>query len=436
MKHLFLVWSVALCHRYICHAASSQQQQSSSYNTRKAPRRERNLDHWDADTLAFYLGVDEGTGKILPHHQYPGHDAAVMFYAQWCQNCHTLAPTWDAIATHLHAGSHQSKLIMALFDCELNQRHMKLCTIAGVQHYPTLMFLGDGVYRDTDVVTRTLLGKKRSAGPAGPSPIPHSIKFQGQWQYADAVLDWIRLMQGFSSWHRFASHGMFRYIRNGLLGFLRPKPLGRKTPQSLPVGIPVGNNEAQALLLDKKLEQTKEDSKLMEKAAAHAGLLLDSMLFPNKTADVFATLTESGAWNSTSKNPVHQVMRACTLELSLDYCSRLSTHVTNDYIDELSNITEIPSMKEIEALLKDRITQQEPFCDIFDLCLQENFASAKCRPPQCPFQDAGCRYASACLDSAIEKEYAVALEIIAEGEEFPPKPKYTAVPTKKYAWGI
>jgi hypothetical protein len=229
---------------------------------------------------------------------------------------------------------------------------------------------------------------------------------------------------------------MFRYIRNGLLGFLRPKPLGRKTPQSLPVGIPSGNNEAQTLLLNKKLEQTKEDSKLMERAAAHAGLLLDCMLFPNKTADVFATLTESGAWNSTSMDPVHQVMRACTLELSLDYCSHVMMHVTNEYIDELSNITKIPSMQEIEALLNDRIAQQEPFCAIFDQCLQENFASAKCRPPECPFQDAGCLYTSACLDSTIEKEYAFALEIIAEGEEFPPKPKYTAVPTKKYAWGI
>ena len=90
------------------------------------------------------------------------------------------------------------------------------------------MFIGDGTFHDSDVITRTLLGKKRSAGPAGPSPIPHTIKFQGQWQCADSVLDWIHLMLGFSKWYQRSSSGILHYIRNGLLGFLRPQRLQRK----------------------------------------------------------------------------------------------------------------------------------------------------------------------------------------------------------------
>ena len=74
-------------------------------------RRERNLDHWDSDTLAYYLD------------DYRGHDVAIMFYAQWDRNSHSLAPYWDRIATTLDAGNSKSRLIMSLFDCELNQAH-------------------------------------------------------------------------------------------------------------------------------------------------------------------------------------------------------------------------------------------------------------------------------------------------------------------------
>mmetsp|Transcript_16669 Transcript_16669/g.34326 ORF Transcript_16669/g.34326 Transcript_16669/m.34326 type:complete len:113 (+) Transcript_16669:228-566(+) len=63
-------------------------------------RREKNLDHWDSDTLAYYLD------------NYPGHDLAVMFYAKWDTNSQRLAPYWNQIAAILDAGSSQSKLIM------------------------------------------------------------------------------------------------------------------------------------------------------------------------------------------------------------------------------------------------------------------------------------------------------------------------------------
>ena len=63
-------------------------------------RRDNKLDHWDSDTLAYYLD------------NYPGYDLAVMFYASWDQNSHALAPHWNEIAFNLDAGSSQSKLIM------------------------------------------------------------------------------------------------------------------------------------------------------------------------------------------------------------------------------------------------------------------------------------------------------------------------------------
>jgi hypothetical protein len=63
-------------------------------------RREDSLDHWDSDTLAYYLD------------EYPGYDLAVMFYAPWDDYSQRLAPYWNQIAHILDAGTTQSKLIM------------------------------------------------------------------------------------------------------------------------------------------------------------------------------------------------------------------------------------------------------------------------------------------------------------------------------------
>jgi len=206
-------------------------------------RRERNLDHWDVPTAAAYLGLHPETLKPLPQYasvglpssssdgssgsaahelldEYVGHDAAVLFYAQWCNNCHAVAPSWDAIATHVSAGSRSSKLIMALFDCEKDTRHMELCVAAGVKAYPTMMFIGSGEFHDTDFVTRSVLGKDKSAGPFGATTLPRTVKFQGNWQYGDQLLDWVNIMRGLSSWHTMSESGPLRGLRNGIFGFL------------------------------------------------------------------------------------------------------------------------------------------------------------------------------------------------------------------------
>ena len=108
--------------------------------------------------------------------------------------------------------------------------------------------------------------------------------------------------------------------------------------------------------METKLKASEETAILMEKAATHAGLLLDSVLFapPNTTTpnDVFAFLdTNHHAWNATKSNRapvVSQVMRSCTLELSLDYCGRLSTHVTNGYLDEMANETDFQAWQKLK----------------------------------------------------------------------------------------
>jgi hypothetical protein len=114
-------------------------------------RRERNLDHWDSDTLAYYLD------------DYAGYNIAILFYAQWDENSHRLAPYWAKMAASLDAGSSRSRLIMALFDCELNTAHDQLCKALSITHYPTLLFVGSGPYHDTDPFTKTLFGKAKSA---------------------------------------------------------------------------------------------------------------------------------------------------------------------------------------------------------------------------------------------------------------------------------
>ena len=227
-------------------ASSSYQQQQQQGQQQQyvahTARRERNLDHWDGDTLCAYLGMDPETGEaLLPpgppasssssssesesttsssrFDEYVGHDAAVLFYAQWCQNCHSLAPSYDAIATHLKAGTKSSGLVMALFDCERDDRSAMLCAMAGVKHYPTILYVGSGTYHDTDPISRALLGgKDKSAGPAGASVLRRTVKFQGDWRYGDQVLDWIGAMGGLSALHRLGTVGPIGTLRRAVLG--------------------------------------------------------------------------------------------------------------------------------------------------------------------------------------------------------------------------
>jgi len=401
----------------------------------KTKSRQRNLDHLSVDTLGYYLGIHPTTFEPVvvegSSSSYVGYDVAIMFYAQWDRLSHTLAPYWDQIALNLKAGTQQSNLIMGLFDCELSVEHGKMCTEVGINAYPTLVFIGSNdKFRDTDPITRILKGKDKSAGPAGAAMLPRTVKFQGDWQYTDSIKDWIYAMQGLSTWNSWVSDGFVHNLRTRFVPFMRKnrRKNGNGNDDSLPVGIP-SSSTANMQTLETSLMTITAAGELMERAATHASLLLDSVLFPPKDTDVFTILTSNGpaAWKKDNFNsdPETRVLRACVVELALDYCSRLSTRLTNEYVEELLASgfdATTANMEDVQAGLKKRLSEKEPYCAVFDDCFEQDFQSSEqCRPHVCPFSEsAGCSYLTACLDTSIQTEYAIALNIIKEGETFPP----------------
>lgn len=405
-------------------------------------RRERFLDHLDPETLAYYLGLNPTTLEPLEgaDDAYVGYDVAVMFYAQWDQNSHALAPYWDKIGERLRAGSKQSKLVMGLFNCEQDYQHSQLCNKAGVKSYPTMLFIGAGPFHDTDPFT-SIVGKDRSAGPAGAAKLPRTVKFQGNWQYTDSLKDWVKAMQGLSSWHKFSNQGALKSIRRGILGFFQTKKKNTSST-SLPIGVPGSSAVAstvQTSALEGKLEAAQAEGKLMERAATHASLLLDNVLFPPANLDAFTTLTETNGWDKTSPHAEVQVLRTCVTELSLDYCSRISTKVTNEYLENAmqngADEIDMSNIEEIEADLKAKLASIEEYCALYDACYTTEFAAEECRPDTCPFNAVGCAYLTSCFEKSVQTEYAIAMKLIEEGETFPPEPKQAAEKDKK-GWGF
>jgi len=420
-------------------------------------RRERHLDHWDAETLAAYLGLDPDTGKLLPdeENKYVGIDASIMFYASWCNNCHKFAPVWDTIGQLVQAGTTQSNLILALFNCELNAQHTRLCDASGVTFYPTLLFVGAGTYVDSDPVTSLLLGgKEKAAGQYGATKLKRTVKFQGNLNVGDSVLDWVRTMQGLSRWHKW-SHmegGWLKMIRSLFINPFEKKKKGKdKSNQnnSLPVGVPMmghlsysgsSNGSAKSpLVLQKELNEVENKVKSMKAesdknklATEHAGLLIDSFLFPKVNdssdgadekgaLDVFSYMSEKSAWNKTTdsiegsevsiEKDEEIVVKTCVVDMTLDFCTRLSTKLTTKYLDGLDLLDEYPSFSEMEAQLRDIVKDAEPYCAKFDDCFANGFKDEDCRPTVCPFKnDSACIYVGACLSNAVMKEYKDALQ--------------------------
>ncbi|KAL3815784.1 hypothetical protein ACHAXA_001678 [Cyclostephanos tholiformis] len=482
--------------------SSSSSSSSSSYES-TVSRRERNLDHWDVSAASAHLGLHPETLMPLPSHippssiegssspmtsavgvpptddgihsddaeasaidEYIGHDAAILFYSQRSAECHAVAPSWDAIATHLNAGSRTSGLVMALFDCERNAIHAKLCDVAGIKYYPTIMYVGSGEYHGAE---RGLLGL---GGGGRSTPPRRTVVFRGDWRYADQILDWINVMGALSSWHAINEGGPMRVLRNGLFRLLgwggtssssSGKRGGKGVGESLPVGVPPGfqahlrgdgSSSITAAAYDRKvrdlearLNATIKEKGLYERANTHSGYLLEGLLFPGKVGggmelnddgpprrDPFAILTESDGWykNATSHsigspNDEHPlILRSCVLELVVDYCTRVTNRVTNDYIKELSAIPEsdpFPTLDEIESHLLDEVGKREPYCGLIETCVLTDFVGTNatggigCRPPKCPFvNDAACSYVECCLDPNVQDEYGIALGLIEEGE--------------------
>ncbi|KAL3777945.1 hypothetical protein ACHAW5_008348, partial [Stephanodiscus triporus] len=480
-------------------SSSSSSSSTSSYES-TVSRRERNLDHWDVSAAAAHLGLHPVTLVPLPKRapttssssdsdvdvanaidEYVGHDSAILFYSRRSADCHAVAPSWDAIASYLDAGSMNSNLIMALFDCERDDSHAKLCDAVGVTTYPTIVYVGCGEYHGAE---RGILGgfgwgmKKEGKGHRHPPP-RRSVRFRGDWRYADQILDWINVMGALSRWHAIADEGgMLGGIRNGLfrlMGGGGGRGGGRGTSSrgggkggggggggSLPVGVPPGFQtelrgggggvsdtvqKRKVRDLETRLNVTIREKDLYEKASLHSGYLLEGLLFPKGRTkdgeedgkeeddrrlhhgDPFAILSSiENGWhrNGTSlppgsSNDEHPlILRSCVLELVVDYCSRVTTRVTNEYIRELNAIPEsdpFPTLDEIEKRLLDDVKDREGYCGLIEGCVTTNFEDPSCRPLSCPFVNAAaCTYVECCLEPNVQDEYGVALGLMKEGE--------------------
>lgn len=191
---------------------------------------------------------------------------------------------------------------------------------------------------------------------------------------------------------------------------------------------------AEVKFLELELNKTTEEKKLYEKAVTHSSYLLDGLLFKKNSSDEaspprdpFTILTNSDGWyqNATtlpegSPNDEHpSILRSCTLELTIDYCTRITTRNTNTYLEELAAIPEsdpFPALEEIEATLMESIKKEEPYCGIIEPCITSNYEGGECRVQQCPFNnEAACDYVGSCFDPKVQDEYGVALGLIGEG---------------------
>ncbi|KAL7438454.1 hypothetical protein ACHAXH_003495, partial [Discostella pseudostelligera] len=451
-----------LWNQYMQQSDTKQQQQQQYEST--VSRRERNLDHWDVPTAAAYLGLHPETLKPLPRFastessasssvennliadEYIGHDAAILFYAQWDRNSHAVAPTWDAIATHLHAGSISSNIIMALFDCEKNTKHVELCTAAGITAYPTIMYVGSGTFHDTDWLSRVVVGKDKSAGPYGATTLRRTVKFQGNWQYGDQILDWIIIMKGLSSWHTIAESGPLRGLRNGLFRFLtgggskssRRSSLKKRGAEaggggSLPVGVPPhfqselrsgsgggGGSGSGASLesakkiknLEKELNATMKEKELYELAATHSNLLLEGLLFPknkhntntstdsssqqHQHIDPFTILTNSDGWyrNATTVLPIKTTTTTNDNNKHQHHPSILRSCVLELAIDYCNRLTTRSTTAYLDVL--NAIPESDPFPTL-DEIEQYLLEDVKSHEPYCGLLES-------CMVSNFEKE--------------------------------
>eukprot|EP00814_Leptocylindrus_danicus_P007413 CAMPEP_0116008038 /NCGR_PEP_ID=MMETSP0321-20121206/2637_1 /TAXON_ID=163516 /ORGANISM="Leptocylindrus danicus var. danicus, Strain B650" /LENGTH=444 /DNA_ID=CAMNT_0003476809 /DNA_START=12 /DNA_END=1346 /DNA_ORIENTATION=+ len=391
-------------------AASSYKSHDAENIDPHTTRRVETLDYWDEETLAYALGLNEdGTPKA--EDTYLGHDAAVLFYAQWCNNCHSMAPMYQRVSQVMEAGTKKANFVMALFDCEGSATASNLCSKAGVTHYPTIMFIGAGTYHDTDLVTGTVMGKDRSAGRAGHAPLPRTVKFQGDWRYGEEIRDWIYAMKGLSSWHKVSQNGFLKWLRGG-----------KKLPSddALPVGVSSTHANAngdfqtqkQVRQLQSKVDTLEQNSDLLKQSAEHAAILMDAVLFYNEETeevhDPYAELAanDNKCWENGELFPTSDtgILRSCTMDLSLDYCSRVANRIPHSAYDGVS-------IYELEDKIYSLMGEVEPFCALVDQCVREDFKNPDCRPEKCPFvNQQACTYIATCMDEGVVGAYRSAME--------------------------
>jgi thiol-disulfide isomerase/thioredoxin len=358
--------------------------------------RHDHLDYLDADTLRYYLSTTDTLE----------YDVAIMFYAQWSTHCHSLAPMWDQISRVLKAGTKPSKMIVGLFDCESTLEHEELCQSVGVTKYPTLAFF-------------SMAGKNHRLSRRTPK---HVTKYQANWQFGDALLDWIRAMSALAQWHR---AGWGQRIRNFLFGRRNKKNL-----EWLPLGVPFAIAEAQ------ELQSLRTEMNRTLSLAVRSSALLDVIFTPVREkessypllndsgrnyTDVYAMLQELSAWKPGSTS-YSQIARTCATELTLDYCDRLSTNFMETWIDTWplqKKLTEA-AFADFQSQLAANLNGTEPHCVHMDECSLSNFTKPVCQPKSCPFRDyTACRYLTACLTDSMQLEYAEAMGLLPSRNKLP-----------------
>ena len=408
----------------------------------KAVFRKNHLDYLNPETLEFYLSQQ----PLSSSSSTLDYDVAILYYADWDRNSHKLAPVWAQIAKLLNAGSQDSKLIMGLFDCEANYEHMQACTHAGITHYPTLQYLtfsGQSLQRKTP---------------------KHATKFGGNWQYGDAILDWIKVMRGMSQWHR---AGWGKRLRQLLSSKKVEKP-------ALPIGIGINHNMSSSLSAPSsqagaaaasgtaaaqatyQVSKLEEEKKKLQELTVRSSVMVEALLFPlhrmkddprtmvteggKNYTDVFTFLSLSGTGASASDTiPTSNasssrksnslwltpdaalsndelIVKTCVQDMALDYCERTTTRVLEDILisasKDGSSTVSLDDWSSLQKQAQVLLGEQEPYCLILDDCILSNFVNETCRPAACPFQDkAACRYLTSCLFKSFQEDYATALGI-------------------------
>jgi hypothetical protein len=221
------------------------------------------------------------------------------------------------------------------------------------------------------------------------------VKFQGNWQYGNAILDWIRTMQALSNWHTWTTEGLGRRLRNMFLPFAKkrnpitPLPIGIPPPtttlnrgsksssastststNSSSFGQPSQEQQQQQqhriTELEHQVEELNTISDIFTAILAHVNLMLNAAVYPissSKLDDDGQSKRETTAVGTNKKRPytdmyacMYQtkgrenennaatdddyyddvdVIYTCVLETAMDYCERVRHHVTKNIMDAL-----------------------------------------------------------------------------------------------------
>jgi hypothetical protein len=371
--------------------------------------RHDHLDYLDLETMRYYLEPPVSRTTSVDQQPTLEYDVAVMFYAQWSSHCHTLAPTWDQISRILKAGTKESKIVIGLFDCEETKEHEKICQQLHIKQYPTLAYF-------------SMAGKKHHLSLRSPR---HVTQYRGNWQYGDAILDWIRAISTLSQYHR---SGWGHKIRSMIFGNGN-KDRRNQTKgfsESLPVGIPPSISDTKELLSLRK-EMNKTVSLAARTSSMMQVLFLPELhednIYPilsdysKNYTDMYAMLQGMDAWGKKSNVNTNIVIRTCVTELTMDYCDRMATQFMETWIDAwpLNETITDEIFDNYQLQISSYINQTEPQCYYYvvqNVCTISNFTNTLCQPNTCPFQDrTACRFLTACLTDQLYTEYAEALQL-------------------------